>query len=86
MAAQKAGWREMVFLVLHPGIPGIDQQIKNNNIIMKKLTLTVLAVAFTAGAAYAAYAASYKCSHCNGTGWRGQFKCAICGGDGDTGN
>ena len=56
----------------------------NNNakIIMKKITLTVLAIAFTAGAAYA----GYKCTQCNGTGWKGQFKCFTCGGDGETGN
>ena len=56
----------------------------NNNAkdIMKKITLTVLAIAFTAGAAYA----GYKCTQCNGTGWKGNNKCFFCGGDGETGN
>ena len=31
-------------------------------------------------------AAGVKCIHCNGTGWRGNFKCAYCGGDGIVGN
>lgn len=64
-----------------------DARIHHNkhnekHIIMKKLTLTVLAVAFTAGAAYA----GFKCSFCNGTGWKGSVKCIHCGGDGETGN
>lgn len=49
---------------------------------MKKITLTVLAIAFTAGAAYA----GFKCQFCKGTGWNGQVKCIHCGGDGETGN
>lgn len=27
-----------------------------------------------------------RCNHCNGSGWRGQFKCPVCGGDGDIAN
>lgn len=48
----------------------------------KKLIIASIIAAVTASAAYA----GFKCSYCNGTGWKGQFRCTMCGGDGETGN
>jgi DnaJ-class molecular chaperone len=49
---------------------------------MKTALIVTTAVLAAAGIA-AAF--SVKCSLCNGTGWRGQFRCNYCGGDGDIG-
>jgi len=50
---------------------------------MKK-TAIIATFAVLAATGIAA-ALSVKCSLCNGTGWRGQFRCNYCGGDGDIG-
>ena len=50
---------------------------------MKKTTIIITLVILAAVGIPAAF--SVKCSSCNGTGWRGQFRCAVCGGDGDVG-
>jgi DnaJ-class molecular chaperone len=56
-----------------------QQTMKKAAIIITLVTLVTL-VAVGIAAAF-----SVKCSFCNGTGWRGQFRCNYCGGDGDIG-
>lgn len=45
-----------------------------------------IVVAVLAAMTVAALAAGFKCSQCQGTGWKGQFKCVSCGGDGTVGD
>ena len=48
---------------------------------MKKFVITTLAIVAITGGAYA----QWKCSFCNGTGWKGQFACPYCHGTGRSG-
>jgi DnaJ-class molecular chaperone len=50
---------------------------------MKKTAIIITLATLVAVGTAAAF--SVKCSFCNGTGWRGQFRCTYCGGDGDIG-
>jgi len=50
---------------------------------MKKTAIIITLATLVAVGIAAAF--SVKCSFCNGTGWRGQFRCNYCGGDGDIG-
>jgi DnaJ-class molecular chaperone len=50
---------------------------------MKKTAIIITLTTLVAVGIAAAF--SVKCSLCNGTGWRGQFRCNYCGGDGDVG-
>ena len=45
---------------------------------MKKIVITIVALAAITGMAFAA-----QCIQCKGTGWNGPFRCTPCKGTGD---
>jgi DnaJ-class molecular chaperone len=60
----------------------IPTKLQTQQTMKKTAIIATFAVLAATGIAAAL---SVKCSLCNGTGWRGQFRCNYCGGDGDIG-
>lgn len=79
---------------------GFRRSLKQTTYIkmMKKFVIiAAAAIVTTLGATYAANAlrdhrdcgkcaVGMRCTHCNGTGWKGQFKCVFCKGTGADGS
>lgn len=94
---QPAGPLEGACRSNRPGFPGTTKTKHKTNIIMKKkLIIAAAAIVASVSVTYAANTIRdledhlrrelFKCTQCNGTGWKGQSKCQWCGGDGETGN
>ncbi|MEI8311054.1 MAG: hypothetical protein WCH98_09885 [Verrucomicrobiota bacterium] len=49
---------------------------------MKKMIIVAVTCAALVGGAVAVYAAGFRCTSCNGTGFKGNSSCFICKGTG----
>jgi hypothetical protein len=93
-AAQSAGWIEDGCRSSTPGVPGITtNKHKTKNIMKKYIIIAAAAIVASIGGTYAANSlrnledhskceTGYKCTGCNGTGFKGNFNCYLCKGTG----